>query len=277
MRFVVFALLAAEVLGGTALFSQSSSEQTNQSFKSSASSALPTNQGRFVLRKVNELAELSRAGDMGATRELAHQAFQNNGIPAQMADAFGLTDRVIQAEAAYTTGRHSAIREDDIVNAVNDFATALQAPIWVHTNAAEVRRLRMSLLVAYPGLIAAQEPPDGNGHYKAVSENMRPTEAVYIALSLLYQKHYSASFQFTDEEKLENAKLETATVKAKHFERTQIFDGFIRGQSTQVSMRDLLDAANLLFNDLRIDQVAKSDAVDSPAVAGQSGKKGERK
>jgi hypothetical protein len=61
---------------------------------------------------------------------------------------------------------------------------------------------------------------------------MRPIEAAYIAICLLYQKRYNADFQFTDEEQAQNAKLDPATVKAKHQQRTQIIGSMLRGPSS---------------------------------------------
>jgi hypothetical protein len=145
-------------------------------------------------------------------------------------------------------------------------ANTVGTPVWVHTNQAEVRKVRMRLLGAYPGLIASQEPPDTDGHYKALSDNMRPVEAAYIAVCLLYQKRYSADFQFTDEEKAQNVKLEPASVNAKHQERTRTFESLVRGQSGSGSIRDFLTAFNHFFDDLGIEQAAKSTTSGSPAT-----------
>lgn len=253
---VVHTLLVIAVVTTTPLFAQSTLQQPIQSSKPTSSSTLPAAQGKSVYAHVNELADLSRAGNADATRELTHRTFQDNGIPTEIADALGFTDRVVQAEAAYRNGMHAPIHEADIVKAVNNLANTVGAPAWVRTNQPEVRKVRMRLLAAYPRLIGSQEPPDENGHYKALSENMRPVEAAYIAICLLYQKHYNADFQFTDEEKAQDAKLDAATVKAKHLQRTQIFGRLLHGQSSQTSVRDLQTAAGYFFDDLGIEQVA---------------------
>jgi hypothetical protein len=155
---------------------------------------------------------------------------------------------------------HAPVHEGDIVKAVNNLANAVEAPAWVRTNQAEVRKVRMGLLTAYPRLFASEEPPDDSGHYKAVSESMRPVEAAYIAVCILYQKHYNADFQFTDEEKAQNARLDAATVKARHLERTQFFGSLLGGQSSQVSVRDLQSAADYFFDDLGIERVDSASA-----------------
>jgi hypothetical protein len=228
-----------------------------------AQSTIPATPVKSVHAKVNELADLSRAGNADATTELTRQMFLNGGIPSEIPDSFGFTDRIAKAEAAYRNGTQPSIHEADVVKAVNNLANTVGAPTWVRTNQAEVRKVRMRLLVSYPKLFASQEPPDNNGRYKALSENMRPVEASYLAICLLYQKHYNADLQFTDEEQAANAKLDAATVKAKHLERVQLFDSLLRGKTSSVSVRDLLTASVHFFDDLGIEQASNVGAASS--------------
>jgi hypothetical protein len=246
MRVASCGLLAIAILTTVPLFAQSS---------------LPASQGQSVHAKVNELADLSRAGNADATTELTRQMFRTNGIPSDITDSYGFTDRIVQAEAAYRDGSQAPVHEADIVKAINNLANAFGAPAWVHTNQVEVHNARMRLIVPYPRLFASQEPPDANGNYKAPSENMRPVEAAYIAITLLYQKHYNTLFQFTEEEQAENAKLDAATVKAKHLQRIQDFESLFRGASSRASGHDLLNAADYFFDDLGIEHPATSSRI----------------
>jgi hypothetical protein len=132
----------------------------------------------------------------------------------------------------------------------------------------------MRLLGVYPQLIASLDPPDANGHYKALSESMRPVEAAYIAICHLYQKHYNADFQFIDEEQAQNAKLDAATVKAKHLQPMQIFGSLLRGQSSPARERDLLIASDHFFDDLGIEQVANSGTAEPPTSSRTAMQKG---
>ncbi|MGH9597071.1 MAG: hypothetical protein ACRD3K_09770, partial [Edaphobacter sp.] len=116
---------------------------------------------------MNQWADLSRAGNAEATTELTRQMFRNGGIPSEMADAFGYTDRIVKADVAYQNGTEPAIHEADIVKAVNNLVNTVGAPTWVRTNQVEVRKWRMRLLLTYPRLIGSHEPPDAHGHYKA--------------------------------------------------------------------------------------------------------------
>ena len=269
-------VLTTAILVAPRLFAQSSVQPAIEPSKPTPLLTLPARQGQSVFAYLNELAEVSRNGNADATAELARQTFRNGGIPSKIADALGFTDRIVHAEAACRNGTHAPIHEADIVKAVNNLATAVGAPAWVHTNQIEVRKWRMRLLPTYPQLIASQEPPDANGHYKALSENMRPAEAAYIAITLLYQKHYNSDFQFTDEEHAQNAKLDAATVKTKQLQRTQIFGSLIRGQSGQTSLRDLQNAAGYFFDDLGIEQVANAGRAEPPTSDRAATQKGVR-
>ena len=217
-----------------------------------AQSSSPASPGQSAHAKVNELADLSRSGNADATTELTRQMFRSNGIPSDIADSFGFTDRIVKAEAAYRDGSQASVHEADIVKAVNNLANTFAAPAWLHTNQVEVHNARMRLIVPYPRLFASQEPTDDKGNSNAPTENMRPVEAAYIAITLLYQKHYNTLFQFTEEEQAENTKLDAATVKAKHLRRTQDFDSMLREASSKADGHDLLNAANYFFDDLGI-------------------------
>jgi hypothetical protein len=243
-------LLAMAALAPSLLLAQSPLQQPSSSSKPTPSTTIAATPGAALHAKMNQLADLSRAGNTEATTELTRQTFLNSGIQSEIADSFGFTNRIVKAEAAFQNGVQPAIHEADIVNAVNNLANTVGAPTWVRTNQVEVRKWRMRLLATYPRLIASHEPPDANGRYKALSDNMRPVEASYIALSLLYQKHYNADFQFTDEEQAENAKLDAQIVKTKHLQRIQEFGRMIRGHTSSGSTRDLLVGFDHFFDDL---------------------------
>ncbi len=271
-----FTLLVIAVLTRAHLPAQLTLQQPSQSAKSGISTTIPAFHGKTIYVYLNEQAALSRNGDTKATTELTRQMFRNTGIPVDVADAFSFTDRVVQAESAYRNGVHAGVQEADIVKAVNNLAKSINAPVWVRTNQAEIRKLRMRLLVTYPQLFASQEPPDAEGHYKALSEKMSPVEAVYLATSLLFQKRFNADFQFTEEEQAQNAKLDPATVKTMHFQRKRELIDLLRGQSTTSSMRDLLAASDHLFTDLGIEQAGNAGITDplqiSPTVENEGGR-----
>jgi hypothetical protein len=108
----------AGLLSALLLFSQAPAQVASQPSPSSES----------VFTHVNRQAILSRAGDTPATSELAHQLFKNVGIPTEIADSFGFTDRVVQAETAHRNGTLPAVQEADVVKAVNNLTRTIGAP-----------------------------------------------------------------------------------------------------------------------------------------------------
>jgi hypothetical protein len=219
---------------------------------------------------INQQAEPSRAGDVNATLEITHELFKRTAIPTEFADAFGFTDRIVNAEIASHREGHPRVTEVDVANAVNHLADAAGAPSWIKTNQNEVRKLRMHMLVLYPSLLASRARPDADGHRKAVSDDLGPVEAAYIATTMIYQKLNNPEYQFTPDEKKEQQSLDPDARQAKQNERLAQARDFARGLPTNHSARDLLAAGDRFFNDLGIAPVVKQDS-SSPATAQSKG------
>lgn len=210
---------------------------------------------------VNRQAVLSRSGDVQATTELAHELSKAIAMPTELGDALGFTNRVVTAEVNFRNGSHQAVHETDIVNAVNNLATTVGTPQWTHTNLAEVKKLRMHMLVLYPEMIASRERPDSKGHYKAVSDAMGPMEASYIATMLIYQKAYNPDYQFTDAERLQNVHLSADSVTTEHLQRQRTIQNLFRGNSQSVSALNGFQAADHFYTDLGIASVSNMSAL----------------
>jgi hypothetical protein len=223
--------------------------------------------GKSAYSHANDLAALSRAGNVDATNQLAREPFRNAAIPTEVADAFGFTDRIAQAEIAYRQGSHPAVHEEDVVKAVNNLATTLGTPAWTHTTQAEVRRLRVRLFATLPKLFANHEPPDSKGHYRLLSPNMSPSEASYIATTMLYMKVFYSDFQFTEAEQAQNRNLDPAVVAATQRQREGQMLDVVQGRSSTVSIIDLLAASDQLFTDLGIPAKETSSAQKIPPPA----------
>jgi hypothetical protein len=208
------------------------------------------------------------------TTDLVHGIFGNAGIPPEIADAFGYTNRIAQAHKNYRSGAQSVVHEEDVVNAVNNFANSIGTPVWTHTTQAEVRKLRMHLLAEMPQLFANQAPPDANGHRQILSPNMSPIEASFIAITMLHVKVFSKDFQFTASELAQNQQSDPATVDAIHRQRTRMMLDTIQGRSNTVSLRDLLVAADNLLTDLKIPEISTSAIEAMPPTVGAVPTKG---
>jgi hypothetical protein len=246
VRILCVFLLSAS-LTTTLSFAQSATQSASADQTSQAKAPLTLVE---IHRQVNDQAVLVRAGNPQAITSLSSTIFQRVGIPVEVADAFHYTARLAQAETDYRTSSHAAVHEEDLVRAINNLAHTLGAPEWAHTTQPEVRKLRMEFMVRYPQLLANQAPPDENGRFQALSKNISPTEAAFLATSLIYQKLYSPEYQMTAQEKAAGGK---ATVSAATFrQRTQQMSDILHGRTQNLSLFDLVHAADGLFSDLGI-------------------------
>lgn len=240
---------------------------------SAQNSVQPSLSNQSVYTHINNQATLSRAGNSAAAKELSRQLFRNIAVSPDLADTFGFTDRIAHAEISYRSNNHRPVRETDIVRAVNNLANTIGAPQWARTNTAEVRKLRMHLVVIYPQLIASQKQPSARGNFEAVSEKMSPMEASYVAATMVYQKIYNVEYQFTEKEKQQNSGLAEAAIQSEHEKRVQALTDIVQGRSQTTSIRDLLPAADSFFSDLGIDPLptpeTKGVPVDSDAQGGR--------
>jgi hypothetical protein len=263
--FVVFLLVSATCTLAQSVTPSSSTSQPSQA---------PVSEPAYS--HANKLAALSRVGNVDATRELAREPFRNAGIPPEIADAFGFTDRIAQAEIAYRQGQRSAVHEEDIVKAVNNLASTLGTPTWTHTTQPEVRRLRVRLFATLPKLFENHEPPDAKGHYSLLSSKMSPIEASYIATTMLYMKVFYGDFQFTEAERAQNSTLDRAVVTATQNQREGQMLDIIQGRSNTVSVTDLLAAGDHLFADLGMpaQQTSQMQKTNAPVTAAKAPKGG---
>ena len=227
-----------------------------------------------IHRQVNNQAVLVRAGNPQAIASLSCTIFERVGIPAEVADAFHYTARLAQAETDYRKGTHPAVHEEDILKAHNNFINALGAPKWALTNQAEVRKLRMQFMSRYPQLLANQAPPDANGKYEALSKDIAPIEAVFLATSLIYQKQYQPEYQLTVNEQ---AAVGTSSLtKSDFYARSMVLHKILHGQTQNIDLVDLAHAGDTLLNDLGIGSSLRPEFEYLHAANSQTAGKGGR-
>lgn len=224
----------------------------NSSLAQSSQPKVPVGKSDYAL--ADEKVSVAREGNLSATIDLAHEMFRNAGIPSQAADAFGYTTRVVQAHRDYLQGKSHSLHEEDIVAAINRFATTLRLPAWAHTNQEEARKLRIHLFLAMPQLFGNHEAPDANHHHQLVSANMSPMEAGYIASTLLYMKAFNPKYQFSDAERSEYKSQGATVLTTERKNRLALMQKIVTGHSDSVSVIDILPAADQLFTDLGMPQ-----------------------
>lgn len=219
----------------------------------------------------NRQAVLSRAGNSDATRAVAREVFRNVGIPVEIADSFGYTDRVVRAQTAYLQGMHAPLHEQDVVTAVNNFAKTLGTPAWTNTTQQEVRKLRVRLFLSIPQLFVNENGAlDAKGHRALLNQNIGPMEAAFIATTMLYMKTFYPEFQFTDAERAQYQSQGRAALAAEQRRREQLLLDIVQGRSTSTSVFDLLPAADHLFQDLGMPHAPTSAQTMKPVPAGQT-------
>jgi hypothetical protein len=210
-----------------------------------------------IHQHVNDQAVLVRKGDLQAIADFSYTVFERVGIPAEVADSFHFSQRVAQAESDYRKGVHPAVHEEDLVRANNNLAKTLGAPEWAYTTQLEVRKLRMQFMARYPQLLASQAPPDANGRFEALSKDISPAEATFLATTLIYQKLYSPEYQLTAAEQAAGGK---AALSPTVFQRrTRQLSDILHANTQSLSIFDLIHAADGLFCDLGINSALRPD------------------
>ena len=210
-----------------------------------------------IHRQLDQKAVFVHAGNAQAIADLSSTVFQRVGIPVEADNAFHYTARLAQAETDYIHGAHAAIHEEDLVRANNNFVLALGAPEWAQTTQPEVRKLRMEFMARYPQLLANLGPPDENGRFQALSNNISPIEASFLATSLLYQKLYVPAYQLSSKEQAAGGR---ASISATAFrQRTQQMYDLLHGNSLNVDLVSLAHAADGLFSDLGISNILRPE------------------
>jgi len=210
---------------------------------------------------IDSQAVLAKQGSEPAIRNIANQLFLGAGLPSELTSAFEFNDRVVQAELKYRNGQQPAVQTADIVKAVNNLVNTIGAPAWAHTNAQEVTKLRMWMLIMYPHLIANPTPRQPDGTRQILSPQMSPLEAAFIATTLIEQKLWNDYYQLAPSERTTPQTIHKLSAQRGAELRTAIAGG-IQGHS----VRDLLHVADGFFTDLRIDPLPATDTTSTKEV-----------
>ncbi len=208
---------------------------------------------------IDDQAVLAQHGSETAARNVTAKIFSLAGVAPELATAFGFQERIVQNEMLYRQGAHGPIHEVDIVKAVNNLASSMNAPLWAHTDLIEVRTLRMSMLTMYPRMIANSHPTPGK-RLEILSKDMSPLEATHIAVMLIEQKTFNKEYQFTHAEKAVLANADPKIVDSAYQQRCRDMRNTITGETSGRSLRDLLRGADNFFTDLGLQPVGQQAA-----------------
>ena len=211
--------------------------------------------------ELDHQAELAKHGDETAIRTLTNHFVQELGVHPEVAKAYGFNERIVQAELAYRHNQHPAIKEEDVTRSVNNLMSSSGAPSWAQTDAREVHKLRMLLIIRYPHMMASEAPPDSHGRYRALDDTMSPLEGAYVAGSMLHQKLLNPEFQFTREEQKDLPDcidLKRRAVASSG--RTATLRKVLYDQSANHSVRDMLRVSDNFLSDLKIAPVGQEES-----------------
>lgn len=190
---------------------------------------------------------MAKTGSRIAATNAVDAIFTQAGILPELAHGVGFQQRVVQAELAFRKGTQPAIHEKDIVTAVNNLATTINAPAWARTNLAEVVKLRLFASPMFPGMIL-NHAPDAVAKHQLLNPAMSPLEATQIALMLVHQKLANPNYQLTRAEIV--AQPDENALEDLHQHRTRALQSAMSGATSGRSLRDLLASADNFLTDL---------------------------
>lgn len=162
--------------------------------------------------RVEEAAKKAKNNDEKAVRELADAVFDYAGgqMPESVSD--GMKDRLVRAEMNYRKGK-KGIREEDIVQTVNELADTIGAPAYAKTSKLQVKVMRVKLMGDHPSFIAQERDDKKKGLKKKIGDTINPEvsplEGAFITMMMIQQKVLNEDWQKTPEEY-------AATLNTKH-------------------------------------------------------------
>lgn len=150
-------------------------------------------QGEPPHQKLQAKARAAHTGDARAVREFTDEIFNQQAAFADAAES--LKERVSRSELLFRQGLHKPIHEKQMEKIFNDQVSESYAPSYWRINQAQIKTLRGHRRQMYPGFI---EPRSEERH--KVPEAMGPSEAAYIAMQLVANKHSNPEFQVEPQE-----------------------------------------------------------------------------
>jgi hypothetical protein len=228
--------------------------------------------GKLIDQKASKL----RADDENSVRALADEVFNYphafGRMPIEIES--GVKQRLVQAEVAFHTGRHSGVSEEDVVTLVNQIGNKLGLPSYARTTPKQVRTIRMSLMLESPQFMASRSVRPDMRTGESISSEMSVLQAAHVTQVLLDQKFINPDFQVDPAEwdqqfhqkMVERIKQAEATPQAKQSanvthhtfsrsnpKRLEMDRAFVSGASS-LSVGDASSLVDQAFTTLRLNQ-----------------------
>jgi hypothetical protein len=111
-----------------------------------------------------------------------------------------LEEHLSTAEVDFWNHSHAGVQEGDIVRLINRACDRLQLPEYAKTNQAQVRELRMDMLVHFPTLMGRGMADYPMKVGDSISPVLSPLQAMHLVSSLIDQKFLDPAYQVTPDE-----------------------------------------------------------------------------
>ena len=207
---------------------------------------------------VDRAARNITTGDESAIRSLVSEVFAEKGIGDTVLQTAGsIPDRLVAAEARYQKTGAGGVSEENVVEAVNQLARQFNAPPYAYTNLGELRKLRLRMLITYPGFTGRGSAATRDDLAPHFERNMSPVEAFHFTATLIFQKLTNPEFQLALEQGEPHANgsnANTALLKQRiaDGERTQELLGVFARSTASMSLRDTLELSEQTLDRLGI-------------------------
>jgi hypothetical protein len=234
------------LIGGAALLS---SAICLLAFSGTAqTSALRTTKMTRPYERIENRASLVDANNLASIQALADEVFLVPRAYPRMPDvvAGAVKARLVQAEAKYMHGEGPGVQEQEVVTLLNDLATRFGAPEYAKTSLAQVRVMRMTLLLSAPVFMGRGMMPDHARLGDSVNTTMSPLQAAHLVGGMIDQKMLNPDFQVAPAE-WDSNRYESALAKIQQIRDMKLsgqlqttMDAMVRDNPKRLEMRQLL-------------------------------------
>ncbi|CAN5874606.1 hypothetical protein BH20ACI4_BH20ACI4_09450 [soil metagenome] len=251
-KFILFLSIAVLLLiGGTIISNNFSSEVSGQSQP-------PSYDENFALQALNVKARaVNENGNSTAVTDLVNEVFDT----FQLVVASDVKSRIVNSESLYRTNQRDGVDEIEIVRVVNGLQIEFNTPEFSKTDIYEVRKIRQSLQLFAPQFVGHGRPSEANfvnNVNPTIVTKMSPAEAVFVTLTLIYQKKSNAEYQQSTAERnsswSESHGLKGIQEVEDNPERTNQMFNAIGTKTNSMSSTELLAIPHTALNILGIEQ-----------------------
>jgi hypothetical protein len=138
---------------------------------------------------LEQAAIAALSGDAVALRAFTDTV--ENRLPLRFHPSVNLNERLSQAELHYREHKHPGVSTEQLASAMNQFASDLELPAYVKTNANQVQTYRMMAARVFPTLVK----PDSQAPNQPTDLSMSSSVALFLLLELFQMKMTEPSYQ----------------------------------------------------------------------------------